>query len=123
MDYFENRTDRFRPLGDWALAFFKKAIEGSHTIVYSDLVVFELSNKYSADKVEDILSVIPDKLLKYVESTPKQTAQAIVLSRRLGIPKPDCLHYILSMDANACLVTRDRHFEAFKDVKSPEQLL
>ena len=25
-DYFENRSDRFRPLGDWALMFFKEII-------------------------------------------------------------------------------------------------
>lgn len=39
-DYFENRTDRFRPLGEWAFLFIKKAVQNSDLILYSGCLAF-----------------------------------------------------------------------------------
>jgi len=46
-DYFENRSDRFRPLGDWAFAAIQQMITNGEPILYSDLVEEELSAAYS----------------------------------------------------------------------------
>ena len=62
-DYFENRSDRFRPLGDWALALIKKIIAEGDFIVYSDVVEDELRQCMSEEQLAERLSIIPPELL------------------------------------------------------------
>jgi hypothetical protein len=40
-DYFENRNDKYRPLGEWAFRFIKKIINEDSLILFSDLVLEE----------------------------------------------------------------------------------
>ena len=42
-DYYENRKDKFRPLGEWALRLIKNIIENKNYILYSDFVIKELN--------------------------------------------------------------------------------
>ncbi len=38
-DYYENRSDNLKPLGEWALQFLKNAVNNDDLILYSDLTV------------------------------------------------------------------------------------
>ena len=50
-DYFENRSDNFRPLGEWAFKLIKKSIEEGSSVVYSDSIIEELEEFYSKDEI------------------------------------------------------------------------
>lgn len=48
IDYFENRVDNFRPLGDWVLSLIKKIIIDKDIFIISDHLIDELKINYSA---------------------------------------------------------------------------
>ena len=126
-DYYENRTDNLRPLGEWALELFKMIRDNKDKIICSDIVISELSNYFSKEEVKKILQIAQDKnLLEMKESQPEQVQEAMKLSRALNIPRGDCLHAILARDNKAILVARDNHFEQLRtivDIKKPEELI
>ncbi len=126
IDYFENRSDRFRPLGDWAFSLIKKIIRESNLIIYSDLVEEELLKYFDDIRIKEIISIIPQQLLIKIETKTEQLEEAIKISKRLKIPVKDILHAILARDNDATLISRDKHFyELAKQVtiKKPEDLL
>ncbi len=123
-DLHENRTDRFRPLGEWAFELIRKIREERQTILYSDRVVYELSKAY--ENVDKILNLaIKENILQKVDISENQIKEAIILKKKLEIPYDDCLHAILARDNDAILVTRDRDFEKirFVTVRKPEELI
>ena len=125
-DYFEDRTDKFRPLGEWAFRCIQRLIAENAVIIISDLVNKELSKDYSMQEIEDMLSICTDEILMTIELTEKQTIEARSVSRGANIPLHDAMHAIMARDANAILVTRDKHFIEipFKvDIKKPEELI
>ena len=126
IDYFENRSDRFRPLGEWAFFLIKKIIQDDDLIIYSDLVEEELQVIYSEKEIKKIFSIAPKEILVKVSNSIKQLKEAIHYSKRFNIPKKDALHAVLARDNEAILVTRDKHFyELTRDiiVKKPEELI
>ncbi len=121
----ENRSDRFRPLGDWAFELFKKIRKAKGKILYSNLVVDELSIAYNKEIIKKLFEDI-SKLLERVEIKKEQVREANRLNKELKIPFGDVLHGILARDNNAIMVTRDHHFEELQDmvnVKKPEELI
>lgn len=126
-DYYENRNDRFRPLGEWALAFFKKVLEEENIIIYSDVVERELGEKYDAEAISDIFSVINKNcLLQKIEVQSNQVKEAAKLSKERHLPFGDAIHAVVARDNRAIMITRDHHFEEMQDVvisKKPEDLL
>ena len=51
-DYFENRSDNFRPLGEWAFRLIKKIIDEGGLFVISDHLINELERyDFSKDKI------------------------------------------------------------------------
>lgn len=125
-DYFENRSDKFRPLGEWAFFLIKKIIKESSLIIYSDLVEEELQTTYSEKEVEGIFSVVPKQVLIKVETSKEQLREAIQLAKKLEIPVKDVLHAIIARNNNAILVTRDKHFYEIENgliIKKPEELI
>ena len=126
-DYYENREDRFRPLGEWAFRFFKKATKEDSLIFYSDFVENELSKDYGQEKIKEIFSVINKiHLLKKIEIKPEQFSEAAKLSRERKVPFGDALHAIVARDINAIIISRDHHYEELKDIsisKKPEDLI
>ena len=126
-DFYENRKDRFRPLGEWALELFKKIIREKGEILYTKLVITELSEKFNADEINKILQIAKDSgTLRYVETSCEQAKEALMLSKERGIPKGDCLHAIVARDNGAIMVARDRHFDELRhivEIKKPEELL
>ena len=126
-DYYENRKDRFRPLGEWAFEFFKKAMREDCLIFYSDFVEDELRKDYDAKKIKEIFTVIDKiQLLKKVEVQPNQLKEAAKISKERNVPFGDALHAIIARDIGATVITRDHHFEDLQDIapsKKPEDLI
>jgi predicted nucleic acid-binding protein len=123
-DLHENRTDRFRPLGEWAFELIRKIREERHIILYSDAVVDELTKYF--EKVDKIFGLAMEaNILLKVDITKEQITEAVNLRKKLQIPHKDCLHAILARDNDAILVTRDRDFEKinFVMIKKPEELI
>ncbi len=109
-DLHENRSDRFRPLGDWAFELFKKIRKDKEKILYSNLVVDELSIAFEKETIKKLFEDISE-LLEKVEIKKEHVEEAKILSKELKIPFGDALHGILARDNNAIMVTRDHHFE------------
>jgi len=124
-DYFENREDRFRPLGEWAFRLIKKIVGEGNLILYSELIINELRGFYSEKEIKDIMGIVPSNFLIEVK-TRNYVKKAFELSKKVKIPKSDAFHAILAKDNKAVLVTRDKHFhELYKEVTimKPEDLI
>ncbi len=125
-DYFENRSDKFRPLGDWALGLINKIIKEDGLFIFSDHLLKELENYYSKEELTKFFELIPEQLIMRLETTEKQAKEAFELKKGLNLPFGDALHAILARDNDAILVSRDKHFyELTKEVKvnRPEELI
>ncbi len=126
-DYFENRSDRFRPLGDWALALINNILERKDVIVISGLLMRELGKIYCSSAIQNILGIASEQgLLIQVNHSPEQLHEAIGLSRERRMDFEDVLHSIIARDTDSILVTRDKHFEKLRDlvdIRKPEELL
>ena len=127
-DYNENRSDRFRPLGEWAFALFRHIKENKELALYSDLVLDELKIRYSEKEVNEIFKILSDEgLLKKVDDpTKEQVKEAKKKSKELKIPFADALHAILARDNKSILVSRDIHFHELQKIvkiKKPEDII
>ena len=126
-DYFENRSDKFRPLGDWALALIKKIIKDEDGyILYSDLIEDELLDYLTEKQVNEIFSVVPKGILIKVKVSLEQFRKAKYIPKKSKIPLKDAIHAILAASNNAILVTRDKHFYELQDfviIRKPEDLI
>lgn len=124
-DYFENRQDKFRPLGDWAFELLRQIKERKDIVLYSKLVVNELSSEYSSEEINKMFDIVKKRLVE-VCITNSQRKEAGNLSRKRNLPFGDCLHAILSRDNNAISITRDKHFVELNDITEsykPEDLI
>ncbi len=122
-DYLENREDRFRPLGQWALFLFQMIEKNNEKILYSELVIRELCLEHKHEKVIASLQAFSPIL---VSITDKQLQEAEILGRVRKVGGADALHAILARDNNAILVTRDAHYIDMTDIatiKKPEDLI
>ncbi|MFH1505383.1 MAG: PIN domain-containing protein [archaeon] len=125
-DYFEDRKDRFRPLGDWAFRFIKKIVEDEDEIIISDVLIKELDTHLGTEEVKSCLSFVPKTLIKYIKISDAQERCAHRIKQRFGINFNDSLHVVLAKDHDAILITRDKHFEVVERyvcVRKPEDLL
>lgn len=126
-DYYENRTDSTKKLGDLALNLMSRVIKMEHQILYSDLVVEELMTKYNREEISNIFSILYRLgLLIKVLISKEQAEEAGRLCKERKIPFGDVLHAVLARDNNAVMVTRDKHFQQLKDIaeiKKPEEML
>jgi len=125
-DYFENRSDKFRPLGEWALELIKKVINENDLFVISDHVLKEFENIYSENELKRFFDIIPEKLIIKVVMNKKQVKETLELMKKFNVPFGDALHAILARDNNSILVTRDKHFLELQDIvkiKKPEELI
>lgn len=125
-DYYEDRKDNLKPLGEFAFEFFRKVKINNDKILYSDLVIEELNKAYNEKEIKQIFNIIEEEnLLEKVEISKNQLKEALDLKRKLQIPFGDALHAILAKDNDAILITRDEHFQKldFINVKKPEDLI
>src|SRR3989338_3102580 len=125
-DYFEDRNDGIRPLGEFAFGFLKNCETNKCKILYSELILSELREKYSDEKIMEMLSPFK-KLLAIAELSSKQLLESKMLASKIKeVPQPDILHAIFARDNGAVLITRDRHFDYLRDIaeiKMPEQII
>ena len=100
--------------------------ETKSKVLYSDLVVDELSIAFGKDIIKEIFKIVEQEgLLQKVEIKKVQFQEAARLKRERGLPFTDLLHAIIARDNGAIMVTRDTHFEAFQDIVTilkPEDL-
>ena len=126
LDYWENRKNKFRPLGEWAFEVIKNIDNEGGFILFSQKVKEELEEKYSYEKIKKIISIIPNTNIIFIMENTRQLRQAVKLARTLKIPRGDALHAILAREYDAVLVTRDKHFlelSCIIKVKKPEDLI
>lgn len=126
-DYFENRSDKFRPMGEWALNLINDVLENKDHILYSDLIIEELKVKYNEEEINNILEIANKRdLLIKVNISRSQAKEAGILCKQRSVAFGDALHAILARDNGAIMVTRDKHFLELTDIteiKKPEDLI
>ena len=126
-DYYEDRKDNFKPLGEFAFRFFKKCRKDNSVILYSDLTLRELNAYYSKERVEILLQAVSVFCeIKKVFINAEQGKEANSLVKRFKVHSADLLHAILARDNNAVLVSRDKHFNKLKDIvkiAKPEEII
>ena len=121
LDYFENRQDRFRPLGEWALALLSQIRAKGDKIIVSDVVLNELIGR----PAQEILGPFKE-CIEHVTTTDEQLKECKKIHTRMKIPRGDILHAIISRDHNCMLVSRDNHFSLLAGIiraYKPEELL
>lgn len=126
-DYFENRRDSLRPIGEWAFMLINKILAEGDVILYTELTIFELKIKYTPHEIECIFSIAKQKgaTLK-VDITRKQKELARDIATERHVPVSDAMHALIARANNAIMVTRDKHFGKLADiaeVRKPEELL
>jgi predicted nucleic acid-binding protein len=111
LDYFGDRKDQLKPLGEFAFEFLKKCVEANAEIIVSDAVIFELNARLSKESIKQVFSSFRE-IIRKVTANPEQISEARNEWKKRGkqIPFKDVLHSIIARDNNAVLVTRDRHF-------------
>ncbi len=125
-DYLENRSDNFRPLGEWALELIKKAIRSEEMILCSELVKDELREDLKEEEINDAFSIVPPNLFLTVKISRKQIIETKEKSLVMRTPFKDTLHAVIARDNDAIMVTRDKHFLELLDIakiRKPEDLL
>lgn len=110
-DFFEDRKDNLKPLGEFAFQFLKKCVKNNAEIIVSDAVIFELEAKLSKENVKELFSSFGNIILNVI-ADHKQLYQAKNEWKKINkqIPFKDVLHAIIARDNKAVLVTRDKHF-------------
>ena len=127
-DYFEDRSDGLKPLGEFAFRFLKECEKNGAEIIVSDLVVLELKVRFSKEQIKELFSAFQG-ITKEVTATPKQVSEARKewQKRNRALPFNDALHAIVARDNKAVMVTRDRHFfeklASIVEVQAPEDLI
>jgi hypothetical protein len=120
LDYFKDRNDGLKPLGEFAFNFLKKCLKKNDKIFFSKMVVFELkSNGLDFFQVSKEFSLI----IEEVFPSKKDLNDAKKLSVSKKIPFGDAFHYVLSKTNNSILVSRDNHLLIFDETKLPEELI
>ena len=123
-DYYENREDNFRPLGEWALMLINIIEMEEGTILYSDFIIQELNKDFNESQIKELFSVTTKLREVPISKIQVQEARMINQIRKVGFA--DAMHVVLARDNNAILVTRDNHFIDLTDIapiKKPEELL
>lgn len=126
-DYFEDRGDGTRPLGEFAFQFLRKCGENNAVVFVSDVVVLELKIRFSKQQSEELFSSF-ENMITWLDASAKQTSKAREEwgKRNKALPFKDVLHAIIARDNHAVLVARDNHFfgslSSIVEVQKPEDI-
>jgi predicted nucleic acid-binding protein len=124
-DYYENRVDRFRPLGEWAFRLLQHISDRGNALILSDVVIKELRRYYTAAQINTLLDAFVEQIIVVSTGSPI-VREANILMKQRKVSMGDALHALLARRSGAILVTRDTHFLQLTDiveVKKPEELL
>lgn len=121
-DYFENRSDGLKPLGEFAFLFFKKCSKNKDCIFFTEVIINELL-KYGFDLFK--FSKEFNFVFKEIKINKRDVFESKVISKNKNIPFADALHYIISKKNYLTLVTRDKHLLNldYNLIFSPEELI
>ncbi|MEW6295349.1 MAG: hypothetical protein AB1467_03590 [Candidatus Diapherotrites archaeon] len=126
-DYFEDRKDGIKPLGEFAFQFLRQCREKDIEILVSDTVVLELERRLSKERVKEIFSSFSG-IIRKVSASAEQVSEARRewQKRNRQLPFKDVLHTIIARDNKAVLVARDKHFfdllASIVEVTMPEDI-
>ncbi len=126
-DYFEDRGDGTRPLGEFAFQFLRKCSENNAVIFVSDVVVLELKIRFSEEQSKEIFSSF-ESMITWLDASAEQTSEAREewRKRNKALPFKGVLHAIIARDNQAVLVARDNHFfdslSSIVEVQKPEDI-
>jgi predicted nucleic acid-binding protein len=127
-DFYENRFGpKGRPLGGYAARLIMKIISQKDEILFSDLVIDELSAKFNKEEINEMFDVLSHlKILKKVDVIREQMLEFKRIAIERAVPPYDAAHAVIARDSNAIIVSQDKHFEKLKDIavwKKPDELV
>jgi predicted nucleic acid-binding protein len=128
IDYFENRIDRLRPLGEFAYNLLRKSMECEYRIIISSLVIDELEFNGYKEKIEELMNDLKElNKLVYVEESDEDNKKAHKLKREKHTSLNDTKHAVIANRVKAkYLVTRNmKDYGDLQDLvqlKYPENL-
>ena len=106
IDYLDERTDRLRPLKDFAFEFFSKGWNCAFKLIISDWLLKELRRNLKEEQIEEILDRFKekDKLIEIKEEKGDREKARKISTENWD----DALHAILANKAGAdYLATRN----------------
>ncbi len=111
-DFYEDRVSlKGNPLGRYAARLFARIIKEKSKVLYSNVLLKELSDYAEKKDVNDMLGVLyVTGILEKVEISEKEMSEAIKLAQKKNVPVGDCLQVILARNNNATVITQDKHF-------------
>jgi len=119
IDYFDNRTDYLRPLGEFAFELIRRAISCEFKIIFSGVAAEELEYNGCSEQLSILLKRLKecDKLI-FVEGEDADFQEARKLAHERDCSFNDALHAVLAHKTNAAyLVTRNiKHLQKFSDM-------
>lgn len=123
LDYYERRGKN----GEATLKLIRKITEEGDIILYSNAIVKELKHLgYFLTEISEILNIAQFDNIKLIQIHERQIEEAEKIALQRNLPKRDVLHAVLARDNEACLITRDNHFQKLKDItvsKLPEDFI
>ncbi|MBU1975722.1 MAG: PIN domain-containing protein [Nanoarchaeota archaeon] len=123
LDIFEKRGRN----GESAERLMEKILLEDNIVVYSEMVVIELSNLcYSQEQIHMILTIAKPDHIKRVQVTKAEYRESKHIAKQRGIPAGDAIHAIIARDTESLLVSRDSDFQKLKDIARvalPEELI
>jgi predicted nucleic acid-binding protein len=111
LDYFENRSDKLRPLGEFALSVIQRTFKCEYIIVISDMITKELDKLQKNKNLQELFDELESrhKLIKIILEP-----EDIIKARKITndhLHFEDAVHYVISKKANVdILLTSDREF-------------
>ena len=121
LHYLLRRKDKLRPIGEFAFELLRRAVKCEFEILISDVVLDELKNNTSKEKINLLLRMLKRKLVPV-----RKDNDAVLQAQKISKTDFwDALHYVIAKREGAeIIVTRNVQHFAFSDleVKFPENL-
>ncbi len=126
IDYFENRSDGLKPLGEFASLFFNKCAKENHKIFFSNLVFEELSKYISEIEINNLIYNFSNIII-LVNYSNKHILKAKNLIKEYNqLHFSDALHIVVAKENKCIVITRDNHFfnlNELIEVSNPEEII
>ncbi|MFH1589848.1 MAG: PIN domain-containing protein [archaeon] len=115
LDFFEDRNDGLRPLGEYAFNCFKRGIECEFYIVFSEHVLDELIDfGISNEDLDELFDWIGIKLLM-VDKCKNDYREVKNIMRKHNIHYKDALHHVIAQRTSDRLLTNDNELKLLPD--------
>lgn len=129
LDYWGDRKDKLRPLGEFAYTVLRRSVECEFMILTSDLVLNELRGLIEDAEIKEVFSNLKESNKLVIEKVgDSDVNMAKTLKKEYSeVPLPDLIHYCFAINRKVdVLVTRDAHFTLLSQdkikVRKPEEI-